>query len=75
MTENKKYNPYLAGRQAWAEIYGPITDDRDWWRKAFFISLIICLVSISGNVLQITQLLLYLIRLIVGNGYVQILRY
>lgn len=48
-------SPYLNGREEWLERYGSYISRAAQWRMAAFICLIITVVSISGNVIQASQ--------------------
>jgi len=48
-------NPYLAAREEWLERYGSYISRASQWRTAAFIALMIAAVSITGNLIQITQ--------------------
>ena len=48
-------NPYLNAREEWLERYGNYISRAAQWRIATFIALIIALLSIAGNVAQISQ--------------------
>ena len=57
-TAEKRKNsgsPYLNGREEWLERYGSYISRAAQWRMAAFICLIITVVSISGNVIQASQ--------------------
>lgn len=53
--EAKGNNPYLNGRQEWLERYGTYIAQAKNWRMTAFITLIICVLSITGNVIQASQ--------------------
>lgn len=53
--QGKGGNPYLNGREEWLERYGSYISRAAQWRMAAFICLIITAVSISGNVIQASQ--------------------
>jgi len=48
-------NPYLNARQEWLERYGSYISRASNWRIAAFISLGIAALSVTGNVIQATQ--------------------
>ena len=48
-------SPYLNGREEWLERYGSYISRAAQWRMAAFICLIITVVSITGNVIQASQ--------------------
>lgn len=48
-------SPYLNGREEWLERYGSYISRAAQWRMAAFICLIITVISISGNVIQASQ--------------------
>lgn len=48
-------SPYLNGREEWLERYGSYISRAAQWRMAAFVCLIITVVSISGNVIQASQ--------------------
>jgi len=48
-------NPYLAAREEWLERYGSYMSRAAQWRAFAFICLGITAVSITGNILQISQ--------------------
>ena len=53
--QEKGGSPYLNGREEWLERYGSYISRAAQWRMAAFICLIIAVVSISGNVIQASQ--------------------
>ena len=53
--QEKGGSPYLNGREEWLERYGSYISRAAQWRMAAFICLIITVVSISGNVIQASQ--------------------
>ena len=53
--QEKGGSPYLNGREEWLERYGSYISRAAQWRVAAFICLIITVVSISGNVIQASQ--------------------
>ena len=53
--QGKGGSPYLNGREEWLERYGSYISRAAQWRMAAFICLIITAVSISGNVIQASQ--------------------
>ena len=48
-------NPYLEARQEWLERYGSYISRATQWRRAAFLALIIAVLSLAGNVVQMTQ--------------------
>lgn len=48
-------NPYLNAKQEWLERYGSYISRASNWRMAAFLSLIIAMLSITGNVIQANQ--------------------
>ena len=48
-------SPYLNGREEWLERYGSYISRAAQWRMVAFLCLIITVVSISGNVIQASQ--------------------
>lgn len=48
-------SPYLNGREEWLERYGSYISRAAQWRMAAFLCLIIMAVSITGNVIQASQ--------------------
>lgn len=48
-------SPYLNGREEWLERYGSYISRAAQWRMAAFLCLIIAAVSITGNVIQASQ--------------------
>ncbi len=48
-------NPYLNARQEWLERYGNYISRAAQWRRAAFLALIIAVLSLAGNVAQMTQ--------------------
>lgn len=48
-------NPYLNGREEWLERYGSFISRAAQWRMAAFICLMITGISITGNVIQASQ--------------------
>lgn len=53
--QEKGGSPYLNGREEWLERYSSYISRAAEWRMAAFICLIITAVSISGNVIQASQ--------------------
>ena len=53
--QEKGGSPYLNGREEWLERYGSYISRAAQWRMAAFICLLITVVSISGNVIQASQ--------------------
>lgn len=53
--QEKGGSPYLNGREEWLERYGSYISRAAQWRMVAFICLIITVVSISGNVIQASQ--------------------
>lgn len=49
-------NPYLNGREEWLERYGSYISRVAQWRMAAFLCLLITAVSITGNVIQASQI-------------------
>ncbi|WP_031480020.1 type IV secretion system protein [Maridesulfovibrio frigidus] len=52
---DKTMNPYLDARTEWLERYGSYIESRNQWRIASLIALLIAVLSISINIIQITQ--------------------
>jgi len=48
-------NHYLAGRQAWAEVYGSFIQERNRWRLATLLVSIIAILLGTANVMQLRQ--------------------
>ena len=48
-------NPYLNGREEWLERYGSYVSRAAQWRMVAFICLILTGISITGNVMQASQ--------------------
>ena len=48
-------NPYIAARQEWMERYGSYIARAAQWRMAAFICLLLTAISITGNVIQASQ--------------------
>lgn len=48
-------NPYLNGREEWLERYGSYISRAAQWRMAAFICLLLTGISITGNVMQASQ--------------------
>ena len=48
-------NPYLNGREEWLERYGSYISRAAQWRMAAFICLLLTAISITGNVIQASQ--------------------
>lgn len=53
--QEKEGSPYLNGREEWLERYGSYISRAAQWRMAAFICLLITVVSITGNVIQASQ--------------------
>ena len=53
--QEKGGSPYLNGREEWLERYGSYISRAAQWRMVAFLCLIITVVSISGNVIQASQ--------------------
>ena len=52
---DKGGNPYLSGREEWLERYGSYISRAAQWRALAFFCLLITAVSITGNVMQASQ--------------------
>ena len=52
---DKGENPYLNGREEWLERYGSYISRAAQWRMVAFICLLLTAVSITGNVIQASQ--------------------
>ncbi|NLZ18493.1 MAG: type IV secretion system protein [Desulfobulbaceae bacterium] len=52
---NNGTNPYLNARQEWMERYGSYISRAAQWRMVAFLALIIAVLSLSGNIVQMTQ--------------------
>lgn len=52
---DKGGNPYLNGREEWLERYGSYISRAAQWRMVAFICLLLTAVSITGNVIQASQ--------------------
>lgn len=52
---DKGGNPYLSGREEWLERYGSYISRAAQWRMVAFFCLIITGISITGNVIQASQ--------------------
>ena len=48
-------NPYLNGREEWLERYGSYISRAAQWRMAAFICLLLVGISVTGNVMQASQ--------------------
>ncbi len=48
-------NPYLNGREEWLERYGSYISRAAQWRMAAFLCLLLTAISITGNVIQASQ--------------------
>lgn len=53
--QEKGGSPYLNGREEWLERYGSYISRAAQWRMAAFVCLFITLISITGNVIQASQ--------------------
>jgi type IV secretion system protein VirB5 len=54
--ENKTLkNHYLAGRQAWSEMFGSFIQERNLWRRAAILISVIAILLAIGNIMQLTQ--------------------
>lgn len=53
--QGKGGNPYLNGREEWLERYGSYISRAAQWRMVAFICLLLTAVSITGNVMQASQ--------------------
>ena len=53
--QDKGGSPYLNGREEWLERYGSYISRAAQWRVAAFLCLIITVVSVTGNVIQASQ--------------------
>ena len=53
--QEKGGSPYLNGREEWLERYGSYISRAAQWRVAAFLCLIITVVSVTGNVIQASQ--------------------
>ena len=54
-TPDKGGNPYLNGREEWLERYGSYISRAAQWRMVAFMCLLLTAVSITGNVIQASQ--------------------
>lgn len=54
-TPDKGGNPYLSGREEWLERYGSYVSRAAQWRMVAFICLLLTGISITGNVIQASQ--------------------
>lgn len=52
---DKGGSPYLNGREEWLERYGSYISRAAQWRVAAFLCLLIATISITGNVIQASQ--------------------
>ena len=48
-------NPYLNAREEWLERYGSYISRAAQWRKIAVLALIIAVLSLAGNIIQLTQ--------------------
>ena len=48
-------NPYLNAREEWMERYGSYISRAAQWRKIAVLALIIAVLSLAGNIIQLTQ--------------------
>ena len=48
-------NPYLNGREEWLERYGSYISRAAQWRMVAFICLLLTGISLTGNVMQASQ--------------------
>ena len=53
--QEKGGSPYLNGREEWLERYGSYISRAAQWRMTAFLCLMIATVSITGNVIQASQ--------------------
>ena len=53
--QEKGGSPYLNGREEWLERYGSYISRAAQWRMVAFLCLLITSVSITGNVIQASQ--------------------
>lgn len=53
--QEKGGSPYLNGREEWLERYGSYISRAAQWRMAAFICLMLTGISITGNVIQASQ--------------------
>jgi len=53
--ESSGNNPYLNGREEWLERYGSYISRAAQWRMAAFICLLLVGISVTGNVMQASQ--------------------
>jgi len=55
MTSKKENNHYLAGRQAWAEMFGSQIQERNLWRLVAIITGAVAIFLSIGNIIQLNQ--------------------
>ena len=48
-------NHYLAGRQAWAEVFGSFIQERNLWRLVALLVSIVAILLGAGNIIQLRQ--------------------
>ena len=48
-------NHYLAGRQAWSEMYGSFIQERNRWRLVALLVSIVAILLGAGNIIQLRQ--------------------
>ena len=53
--QSAEENHYLAGRQAWAEVYGSFIRERDLWRWFALLASIIAILLSTANIIQLRQ--------------------
>lgn len=46
----KNHNHYLAGRRAWAEMYGSFIQERNQWRMSTLVALLVLVLLCIGNI-------------------------
>ncbi|SDP02020.1 type IV secretion system protein [Desulforhopalus singaporensis] len=55
MTKEEKNNHYLAGKRAWAEVYGSFIEERNRWRMIALVAVTVTLLLGVANIWQLTQ--------------------
>jgi len=66
-------DPLIKGREEYLDFYGRISNDRDWWKKATFVSLISTLIMTVGMVYisTSTEFIPFMLIKDAQTGYVQ----